>query len=132
MRSARRRYAPGRGPLAYASCDPASFARDLRILLDAGWSVPALRAFDLFPMTAHVEVVASPHPAGSAPPIVRPGRPGRSDRGAATGRRIGRRPGGRHGLHQGQAHLVGGSVAPGDEAGRQLAELRELLARVGS
>ncbi len=44
--------------VAYASCDPASFARDLRILLDAGWSVPALRAFDLFPMTAHVEVVA--------------------------------------------------------------------------
>ncbi len=44
--------------LAYASCDPASLARDLRILLEAGWSVSALRAFDLFPMTAHVEVVA--------------------------------------------------------------------------
>ncbi len=43
--------------LAYVSCDPASFARDLRVLLDAGWSIASLRAFDLFPMTAHVELV---------------------------------------------------------------------------
>ncbi len=43
--------------LAYVACDPASFARDLRVLLDAGWSVASLRAFDLFPMTAHVELV---------------------------------------------------------------------------
>ncbi len=44
--------------LAYVSCDPASFARDLRVLLDAGWSMPSLRAFDAFPMTEHVELVA--------------------------------------------------------------------------
>ncbi len=43
--------------LAYVSCDPASLARDLRVLLDAGWSLATLRAFDLFPMTAHVELV---------------------------------------------------------------------------
>ena len=37
--------------IAYVSCEPAAFARDLRILLDAGWSLGSLRAFDLFPMT---------------------------------------------------------------------------------
>jgi tRNA/tmRNA/rRNA uracil-C5-methylase (TrmA/RlmC/RlmD family) len=44
--------------LAYVACDPASFARDLRALRDAGWAMPSLRAFDLFPMTEHVELVA--------------------------------------------------------------------------
>jgi tRNA/tmRNA/rRNA uracil-C5-methylase (TrmA/RlmC/RlmD family) len=48
--------APAR--IAYAACDPASFARDLRVFLDAGWSMPSLRAFDLFPMTEHVELIA--------------------------------------------------------------------------
>lgn len=43
--------------LAYVSCDPATFARDLRVLLDAGWSVSSLRAFDLYPQTEHVELV---------------------------------------------------------------------------
>jgi len=44
--------------IAYVACDPASFARDLRVFLDAGWEMPSLRAFDLFPMTEHVELVA--------------------------------------------------------------------------
>jgi tRNA/tmRNA/rRNA uracil-C5-methylase (TrmA/RlmC/RlmD family) len=44
--------------VAYVSCDAASFARDLRVLTDAGWSMPSLRALDLFPMTEHVELVA--------------------------------------------------------------------------
>jgi len=44
--------------IVYVACDPASFARDLRVLLDAGWSLSALRAFDLFPMTEHVELMA--------------------------------------------------------------------------
>lgn len=44
--------------LAYVACDPASFARDLRVLLDVGWELSSLRAFDLFPMTEHVELVA--------------------------------------------------------------------------
>ena len=44
--------------LAYVACDAASFARDLRVLLDAGWSVTSLRALDLFPQTEHVELVA--------------------------------------------------------------------------
>lgn len=44
--------------LAYVSCDPASFARDLRVFLDAGWSVTSLTAYDLYPQTEHVELVA--------------------------------------------------------------------------
>ncbi len=44
--------------LAWVSCDAASFARDLRVLLDAGWDLEQLRAFDAFPMTEHVETVA--------------------------------------------------------------------------
>jgi tRNA/tmRNA/rRNA uracil-C5-methylase (TrmA/RlmC/RlmD family) len=51
--------------LAYVACDPASFARDLKVLLDAGWSMRSLRAFDLFPMTEHVELVAVLEPHGS-------------------------------------------------------------------
>lgn len=43
--------------VAYVACDPATFARDLKVFLDAGWGLTALRAFDLFPMTEHVELV---------------------------------------------------------------------------
>ena len=35
-----------------------ALARDLRVLLDAGWSLTELRGLDLFPMTEHVELVA--------------------------------------------------------------------------
>lgn len=44
--------------VAYVSCDAASFARDLRAFLDAGMTMVSLRAFDIFPMTEHVELVA--------------------------------------------------------------------------
>jgi len=44
--------------VAYVSCDPASFARDLGTFLDAGMTIASLRAFDIFPMTEHVEQVA--------------------------------------------------------------------------
>jgi tRNA/tmRNA/rRNA uracil-C5-methylase (TrmA/RlmC/RlmD family) len=43
----------------YVSCDPSSFGRDSRVLLDAGWRLRGLRAFDIFPMTEHVELVAA-------------------------------------------------------------------------
>jgi tRNA/tmRNA/rRNA uracil-C5-methylase (TrmA/RlmC/RlmD family) len=39
------------------SCDPATFARDLRVLLDEGWRLESVRALDLFEMTEHVELV---------------------------------------------------------------------------
>ena len=44
---------------AYVSCDPATLARDLGLLLARGWNLEGLRAFDAFPMTHHVECVAS-------------------------------------------------------------------------
>jgi tRNA/tmRNA/rRNA uracil-C5-methylase (TrmA/RlmC/RlmD family) len=50
--------------VVYVSCDPASFARDLRALLEAGWYLHGLRAFDVFPMTEHVEIVATLRPPG--------------------------------------------------------------------
>jgi tRNA/tmRNA/rRNA uracil-C5-methylase (TrmA/RlmC/RlmD family) len=44
--------------LVYVACDPASFARDLGVMLEAGWTLESLDAYDLFPMTEHVELVA--------------------------------------------------------------------------
>ena len=43
----------------YVSCDPATLARDIGLLLADGWRLDALRAFDAFPMTHHVECVAT-------------------------------------------------------------------------
>jgi len=43
--------------LIYVSCDIATLARDARLLLDAGYRLAGVRAFDLFPNTAHVETV---------------------------------------------------------------------------
>jgi 23S rRNA (uracil1939-C5)-methyltransferase len=48
------RLAPRR--VAYISCDPATLARDLARM--PGYRIAQLRAFDLFPQTAHVESVA--------------------------------------------------------------------------
>lgn len=44
--------------VAYVACDPAALARDLAYLRDEGYLLNSLRAFDLFPMTHHVECVA--------------------------------------------------------------------------
>ncbi len=41
----------------YVSCDVATFARDARKLVDAGYALSHLEAFDLFPNTAHVEAL---------------------------------------------------------------------------
>lgn len=50
----------GAGPraIAYVSCDPASFARDLGYFQQGGWGLAGLRAFDLYPHTHHMETVA--------------------------------------------------------------------------
>ena len=44
--------------VAYVACDPAALARDLATFADLGYALTSLRAFDLFPMTHHVECVA--------------------------------------------------------------------------
>jgi SAM-dependent methyltransferases related to tRNA (uracil-5-)-methyltransferase len=49
-----------RGPraVAYVACDPAALARDVRTLRAYGYKLAALRAYDLFPHTHHMEAVA--------------------------------------------------------------------------
>ncbi|MFJ9175689.1 class I SAM-dependent RNA methyltransferase [Streptomyces sp. NPDC102360] len=49
--------------IAYVACDPAALARDLGYFKEGGYRVRSLRAFDLFPMTHHVECVAILEPA---------------------------------------------------------------------
>ncbi|MDG4792333.1 TRAM domain-containing protein [Micromonospora sp. WMMD1082] len=49
--------AAGPRAVAYVACDPAAFARDLRVFAGLGWRLAALRGYDLFPMTQHVELV---------------------------------------------------------------------------
>ncbi|ARZ67370.1 RNA methyltransferase [Streptomyces albireticuli] len=44
--------------IAYVACDPAALARDLAYFAEEGYRPVTLRAFDLFPMTHHVECVA--------------------------------------------------------------------------
>ena len=44
--------------VAYVACDPAALARDVAIFAEHGYRMTALRSFDLFPMTHHVECVA--------------------------------------------------------------------------
>ena len=48
--------------VAYVACDPAALARDLATFRRVGYEVDSLRAFDLFPMTHHVECVAGLRP----------------------------------------------------------------------
>ncbi|WP_371790512.1 class I SAM-dependent RNA methyltransferase [Streptomyces sp. NBC_01471] len=52
--------------IAYVACDPAALARDLAYFRDGGYGVRVLRAFDLFPMTHHVECVAILEPIAKA------------------------------------------------------------------
>jgi tRNA/tmRNA/rRNA uracil-C5-methylase (TrmA/RlmC/RlmD family) len=44
--------------VAYVACDPAALGRDVAIFAEHGYALQAVRAFDLFPMTHHVECVA--------------------------------------------------------------------------
>lgn len=50
--------------VAYVSCDPASFARDVGYFQQSGWELAGLRAFDLYPHTHHMETVALLTPRG--------------------------------------------------------------------
>ncbi|MBQ3398732.1 MAG: 23S rRNA (uracil(1939)-C(5))-methyltransferase RlmD [Synergistaceae bacterium] len=43
--------------VVYVSCNPATLARDCKILAGHGYRLESVRAFDMFPQTAHVETV---------------------------------------------------------------------------
>jgi tRNA/tmRNA/rRNA uracil-C5-methylase (TrmA/RlmC/RlmD family) len=44
--------------IVYVACDPAALARDSAFASNLGWQLSKVRAFDLFPMTHHIEMVA--------------------------------------------------------------------------
>ncbi|MDQ4084618.1 MAG: methyltransferase, partial [Actinomycetota bacterium] len=58
----------GLGPRAvcYVACDPAALARDVAVFAERGYELTGLRAFDIFPMTHHVECVALLTPRNAA------------------------------------------------------------------
>ncbi|MBK8302138.1 MAG: hypothetical protein IPK98_01500 [Chloracidobacterium sp.] len=43
--------------ISYVSCEPSILARDLALLVDAGYKIDSITAIDLFPQTHHVETV---------------------------------------------------------------------------
>jgi tRNA/tmRNA/rRNA uracil-C5-methylase (TrmA/RlmC/RlmD family) len=49
----------GPAQLVYVACDPVALGRDLGLFRERGYALRSARAFDLFPNTHHVEVVAS-------------------------------------------------------------------------
>ncbi len=51
--------ATGASRVALVSCDPAALARDVRLLIDAGYRALGVELVDMFPHTHHVEAVTT-------------------------------------------------------------------------
>jgi tRNA/tmRNA/rRNA uracil-C5-methylase (TrmA/RlmC/RlmD family) len=45
--------------IIYISCDPASLARDTKVLLKSYYLLDEIIGLDIFPMTHHIECIAS-------------------------------------------------------------------------
>ncbi len=45
--------------IVYVSCNPTTFARDARVLCDAGYAFEQIQPVDMFPMTPHIELVCA-------------------------------------------------------------------------
>jgi 23S rRNA (uracil1939-C5)-methyltransferase len=48
----------GPAKIVYVSCDPVTQARDIRYLIEKGFSLRLLQPIDMFPQTKHIEVIA--------------------------------------------------------------------------
>ena len=44
--------------IVYVSCNPATFARDAKVLKSEGYEIKEIQPVDMFPQTMHVETVA--------------------------------------------------------------------------
>ena len=43
--------------VVYISCNPSTFARDVKLFSEKGYALKKLQAVDMFPQTSHIECV---------------------------------------------------------------------------